>query len=82
MFILVREFRKFVFDYQRVAVSFSKIMKAHALDIHFLLVLGRKALLPRRLRLTSEPSHLALLSVDLSKLLLIYLVTAIMHRAR
>lgn len=43
---------------------------AHALAINSLQVLNGKTLLPHRLRLTpwnSEPNHLALFSVDLSK---------------
>lgn len=69
---------------QHVAVSFLEVMKAHAFAINWLQVLSGKALLPRRLRLTpwvSEPNHLAVFSVDLSKDSLICLVASIMHRA-
>lgn len=67
-----------------MAVFFVEIMKANALAIHLLQVLSEKALLPRRLRQTpwnSEPNHLAVISVDLSKDSLIYLVASIMQRA-
>lgn len=51
-----------------MAVSVLEIM--NALAIHLLQVLSGKALLPRRLQLTpgdSEPNHLAVFSLDLSK---------------
>ena len=69
---------------QHVAVSPLEVTKAYALSINLLQVLSGKALLPHRLRLTpsdSEPNHLAVSSVDLSKDSLIYLVARLMHRA-
>lgn len=67
-----------------MAASFIEMMKAHALVINLLQVLSGKALLLRRLRLTpsdSEPSHLAVFSVDLSNFL-IYFVAGINAQSR